>query len=122
MRVGEQGAAAGETIDVHLRWQVVAAPGPAPLHVFAHLGDPAQPPLAQVDGPVMGGQYPSWLWAAGEVFEETLSLTLPADLPPGEYPINVGVYDFDSGARLPVVVDGERRPTDTFTVGRITVR
>jgi hypothetical protein len=114
-------AAPGETIAIRLRWQVVAPPGPATLHVFAHLGDPSQPPLAQVDGPVMGGQYPSRLWAAGEVFEETLSLTLPADLPPGEYPVNVGVYDFDSGARLPVTVNGERRPTDTVTAGRLVV-
>jgi hypothetical protein len=112
----------GETVEVRLRWQVAAAPGPVLLHVFAHLGDPTQPPLAQIDGPAMGGQYPSRLWAAGEVFEETLTLALPADLPPGEYPVNVGVYDYQSGARLPVTVGGERRPIDTFTLGRLVVR
>jgi hypothetical protein len=115
-------AAPGETVDVRLRWQVVAPPGPDLLHAFVHLGDPTQPPLAQTDGPVMGGEYPSRLWEAGEVFEETVSLTLPADLPPGEYPINVGVYDFASGVRLPVTVDGERRPTDTYAAGRLVVR
>jgi 4-amino-4-deoxy-L-arabinose transferase-like glycosyltransferase len=113
-------AAPGETVEVRLRWQVVAPPGPAPLHVFVHLGDPTQPPLAQSDGPVMAGEYPSRLWAAGEVFEETIPLTLPSDLPPGDYPIQIGVYDFDSGARLPVNVEG-RRPTDTYAVGRLAV-
>jgi len=43
-------------------------------------------------------------------------------LPPGDYPIQIGVYDFDSGARLPVIVDGQRRPTDTYSLGRLTVK
>jgi hypothetical protein len=113
-------AAPGETVEVRLGWQVLAPPA-ADLHVFVHLGDPTQPPLAQSDGPAMGGQYPAFLWADGEVFGETVSLALPADLPPGEYPINVGLYDFATGARLPVLVGESRQPTDTFTAGRLTV-
>ncbi|WP_374686942.1 phospholipid carrier-dependent glycosyltransferase [Promineifilum sp.] len=114
-------AAPGETVEVRLRWQVAAPPGPALLHVFVHLGNPTQPPLAQSDGPVMAGEYPARLWAASEVFEETVALALPADLPPGDYPIQFGLYDFDSGERRPVVVDGQRQPTDTYPVGRLTI-
>jgi len=109
-------------VDVRLRWQVTAPPGPALLHLFAHLGDPSAAPLAQTDGPVMGGEYPASLWAAGEVFDETISLSLPGDLPPGEYPITIGLYDFAGGGRLPLVVEGERLPTDAVTIGRLTVR
>src|SRR5690606_14808532 len=115
-------AAPGETVEVRLRWQVTAPPGPALLHLFAHLGDPAQPPLAQADGPVTGGQYPSRLWAAGEVFDETVPLALPADLPPGEYPIHIGLYDFASGVRLPLSIEGERAPNDAYPVGTLVVR
>lgn len=116
-------AAPGETLTVRLRWQVTAPPGPGLRHVFVHLGDPTQPPLAQTDGPVMGGEYPMALWATGEVFDETIALTLPDDLPPGDYPVHVGLYDYDSGARLPVTVGGERRPTDVFTANQsLTVR
>jgi len=111
-------AAPGETVTVRLRWQVITPPGSGLRHVFVHLGDPTSPPLAQTDGPVMGNEYPSALWAAGEVFEETLTLTLPGDLPPGEYPIHVGLYEYDGGFRLPVTVDGERTPTDVFTLDR----
>ncbi len=114
-------AAPGETIEVRLRWQVIAPPGPGLRHVFVHLGDPTRPPLAQTDRPVMADQYPMRLWAAGEVFEETVSLVLPDDLPPGNYPINVGLYEFDSGARLPLVVGGERRANDVFTVDPLLV-
>ena len=114
-------AAPGESVEVRLRWQVAAPPGPALLHVFAHLGDPQLPPLAQFDGPLMDGEYPSRLWEAGEVMGETLVLTLPAELPPGEYPIHVGIYQYDTGNRLPVHIDGARQPADTYTVGRILV-
>ena len=78
-----------------MRWQVDAPPGPADLHLFVHLGDPSAAPLAQSDGPVMGGEYPARLWAAGEVFSETVTLTLPADLPPGEYPVPVSYTHLD---------------------------
>jgi hypothetical protein len=115
-------AAPGDVVAVRLRWQVVAPPGPALLHLFAHLGDPAAPPLAQTDGPVMGGDYPSRLWAAGEIFDETIYLELPADLPPGEYPVNVGLYGYDTGTRLPLVVGDERSPADALTVGRLLIR
>ena len=115
-------AAPGESITVRVRWQVAAPPGPADLHLFVHLGDPAQAPLAQSDGPVMGGQYPPRLWVAGEVFGETAMLTLPAGLAPGDYPVQIGLYDFATGARLPVMLDSIRSTTDTFPLGVIQVR
>ncbi len=55
------------------------------------------------------------------MFDETVSLTLPADLPPGEYPVNVGLYDFATGQRLPVTVDGQRQPNDAFTLGQLQI-
>jgi hypothetical protein len=114
-------AAPGDAITVEITWQVVAPPGPALLHAFVHVGDPTQPPLAQHDGPVMGDVYPAAVWEAGEVFTETITLTLPADLTPGDYPVQLGLYDFAGGGRLPVMMDGQRQPTDTVPVGRLTV-
>ncbi len=116
-------AAPGQSIAIRLRWQVGdPPPGPAELHLFVHLGDPSQTPLAQSDGPVMGGHYPPRLWAAGEVFDETAVLVLPADLPPGDYPMQLGLYDFATGARLPVTVSGARAPSDTVPLGVLHVR
>jgi 4-amino-4-deoxy-L-arabinose transferase-like glycosyltransferase len=123
----DDAATPGGSIPVRLQWQVIAPPGPALFHVFVHVGDPTQQPLAQYDGPIMAGpfgpsEYPPHLWEAGEGFEDTVRLTLPEDLPPGEYPIQVGVYDFASGNRLPVMVADERQPNDTLRVGRIIIR
>ena len=112
----------GESVAVGVNWQVVSAPGAADLHLFIHLGDPTQAPLAQADGPVMGGEYPARVWAAGEAFDETVMLALPAGLPPGDYPINLGLYDFATGVRLPVVINGQRSATDTVPVGTVSVQ
>ncbi len=114
-------ASPGESVNVQLRWQVAAPPRPADLHLFVHLGDPTQTPLAQSDGPVMAGEYPPRRWAAGEVFTDTATLNLPGDLPPGTYPVQIGLYDFASVARLPVTIDGQRSPTDTYPVGVLSV-
>jgi hypothetical protein len=110
----------GDMVEVALRWQVSAAPG-TDLHTFLHLGDPAQPPLAQHDGPPLGGNYPTRLWQAGEVIEDKVVLILPTSLLPGQYSLNVGLYAPDSGTRLAVLVDGEQQPDDVYPAGTITV-
>jgi hypothetical protein len=113
-------AARGESLAVDLRWQVSQAPD-RDLITFVHLGDPTQPPLAQADGPALGGDYPTGLWAAGEVFDDQYVLSLPTDIPPGRYPVHLGLYDPDSGARLALSVGGERQPNDALLVGWVTV-
>ncbi len=114
-------AVPGANVAVDLDWQVNDAPGDQLLHAFVHLGDPTQAPLAQSDGPAMGGDYPSFLWEAGERFGETVTLSIPSDLPPGRYPVNVGLYDFATGQRLPVVVDGQATSTSTYQAGWLTI-
>jgi 4-amino-4-deoxy-L-arabinose transferase-like glycosyltransferase len=110
----------GDAVEVSLRWQVSAAPG-THLHTFVHLGDPGRPPLAQHDGPPLAGEYPTGLWEAGEVIEDKATLNLPADLPPGEYPLSVGLYAPESGARLPVLVEGAKQPNDIYPAGWINI-
>jgi hypothetical protein len=110
----------GEEVALELRWQVIKAPG-RDLTTFIHLGDPAEPPLAQGDSPPLGGDYPTRLWAAGEVIDDSYVLSIPSDLPAGRYPIHVGLYDPDTGARLPLIVENERQPNDALFLGWLTV-
>ena len=93
---------------------------PEQYHLFLHLqGDPT---------PYEGGR----LWSTGdgrlcaeitstdrlriteqanlrdaETVVQTFSLSIPADLPAGDYHVAVGLYDFDTGQRLPLTVGGE---------------
>lgn len=110
----------GETLTVTIRWQVVSAPG-RELTTFVHLGDPAQPPLAQGDSSPLGGRYPTSLWAESEVIDDRYTLVVPVDIPPGRYPVSVGLYDPGSGARIPLVINGTRQPNDAYLIGRLTV-
>jgi hypothetical protein len=112
-------AAAGDTITVRLRWQTTGDVS-GTWSAFVHLGDPAQPPLAQADGEPVNGRYPTHLWDAGEVIDDAVALPLPPDLPAGTYPVQVGMYDRSSGARLPLVVDAARLPHDAYRVGSVT--
>jgi len=50
-----------------------------------------------------------------------VTLTLPADLPPGEYPVSVGLYDYAGGARLPLTVDGQRQPNDAYALDQLLI-
>ncbi len=113
-------ATPGEMITVAITWQVTAMPG-QDLTTFIHLGDPKQTPLAQADGIPRNGAYPTRYWAAGEQFSDSYTLLLPAALAPGQYPIQFGLYDSQSGARLPLFIDGARQPQDAYRVGSLTI-
>ncbi len=66
-----------------------------------------------------GGTYPTSRWRPGEVVTDPYEITLPADLPPGEYPIEVGLYIAETGQRL--AVDGAVPPTDAVRLTQLRV-
>jgi hypothetical protein len=108
------------SVPIRVRWQVLSAVN-RELTTFVHLGDPSREPLAQGDGPPLGGHYPTHLWEEGEVIEDTYHLSLPPDLAPGRYPVYIGMYDPLSGTRLPLQIQGQRQPNDAFLVGWVSV-
>jgi hypothetical protein len=111
--------AAGETVTVTLVWQVMEPPG-GDLARFLHLLGPDGRPLAQRDGAPCAGWdaatpdvvCPASSWLPGEVLIDRVALTLPADLPPGRYPLATGWYDAASLQRLPALDAKSRRLQD----------
>lgn len=76
--------------------------------------------IAGFDGPPVGGDYPTSLWAPGDIIIDDHALD-PASLPPGTYDILVGWYDPLTDERLPAsdaagVVPDYAVPLDTLTV------
>jgi hypothetical protein len=69
---------------------------------FIHLRNQAGAIVAQVDRPPVAGAYPTSLWSTGEVIPDEVTISIPANLPPGEYTVVAGLYDFATGLRLPV--------------------
>ncbi len=106
----------GEELTLLTSWQT----GPArflSLAMFVHLLDAAGNIIAQDDG--LG--YPPHTWQPGDRFVQLARLTLPADLPPGDYTWQFGLYDRATGARWPVL-NGDGRPAgDRLLVSNQTI-
>jgi hypothetical protein len=103
------GEIVGGQLPLTLYWRAVAEPSGSYL-VFIHLVDQAGNIISQIDTVPAGGARPTSGWRAGEFITDTHVLSIPADLPPGPYQLNVGLYDPDDGARLPVTLYGAPQP------------
>jgi 4-amino-4-deoxy-L-arabinose transferase-like glycosyltransferase len=99
----EGDVARGQTITVTLFYRATAAP-PANYIAFVHLLGPAKddgsPLWAQSDSEPCGGGRPTGQWRAGDVIRDTVTLTLPPDLPAGEYQLVTGFYTWPELQRL----------------------
>jgi hypothetical protein len=110
----------GDTIQVTLYWEA-ETPARDNYTVFLHLAAVDGPPHAQHDDQPQNGTYPTSFWDIGEVVTETRTISIPAGLPPGEYPLVAGMYVLETGERLPRVgpdgtVQGDAVLLDTVTV------
>jgi 4-amino-4-deoxy-L-arabinose transferase-like glycosyltransferase len=63
------------------------------VKIFVHLLDDVQGLTAQHDGLAS----PPQGWATGDLIVQKHTFSLPADLPPGQYPLRVGVYYASAG-------------------------
>ncbi|MBI1879693.1 MAG: hypothetical protein HYR94_15975, partial [Chloroflexi bacterium] len=73
--------------------------------VFLHLRNSDGATIAQQDGLSLDGAYPTSRWQPGELVIDPFTLSLPADLPTGQYSLWAGLYDLDTLERLPVAND-----------------
>jgi len=78
----------------------------ADYQVFVHLLGAGPEPVAQGDGPPLVGDYPTTMWAPGEVIADPHPVAIPADLPPGRYRLLVGMYDLATMVRLARLNEG----------------
>ena len=94
----------GGTLTVALNWQASAAPGEN-FVVFTHLLNEDGVLVAQRDAEPADGRFPTSAWPKGYTFSHSVSLQLPADLPPGDYRLFAGMYRWPSLERLLVLSD-----------------
>ena len=70
--------------------------------------------------PTREGAYPTSLWDRGEVVKDEHKLTLPEDMPAGEYQIAVGMYLLETMQRLSIFDrDSNQLPNDQATLSII---
>jgi hypothetical protein len=110
----------GHEVTVTLYWQAVQ-PMALDYTVFVHLLAPDGRRVAQHDAqPWWDVPLPTSSWLAGETLRDRHMLSLPADLAPAAYRLQVGMYLWQSGERLPVVVAGAPAG-DAVELGVVTV-
>jgi mannosyltransferase len=95
----------GDTLRATLHWSDTA-PVDTDYTVFVHILDASEKVVAQQDQQPVAGARPTSSWFAGDVILDGYTLQLPKLLPPGDYPIEVGMYNASTGERLPVTRDG----------------
>lgn len=90
----------GDRVEVCLRW-LSLAPADIDYTVFVHLLAGGGEPLVQADFQPKEGAYPTGAWTPGESIAECVTLDA-AGLPEDGWQVGIGLYDAQSGLRLPV--------------------
>ncbi len=103
---------------ITFEWQPQSRPA-ADYTVFVQLWQNGQQ-VAGFDAPPLAGDYPTGMWQAGEVIIDPHRLDLSA-LPPGDYQIFSGLYNFATGDRLPAAANGQPLPNNAIDLGRISI-
>jgi hypothetical protein len=94
-------ATPGQTVEIVLYWQALRPPDDN-YFVFVHLLDAAGQFVTNHDGMPMNGRFATRAWQPEITIQDSHPIALPPDLPPGRYQIAVGLYQQETGQRLPV--------------------
>jgi mannosyltransferase len=114
-------ARVGENLSFTLYWQAMK-PMDVSYTVFTHLLGPSDQVIGQKDSVPQDGAYPTTLWQPGDIVADSYTFTIDPNAPPGEYPIEIGMYRVETATRLPVTgADGQPLPHDRILLPDITV-
>ena len=116
----------GQDVEIWLDWRALKQTEVS-YKVFVHLiqSDQLAAPPADFYTP-LGGAFPTalWIpvWIEGQTVSDPYRLTLPAALAPGEYAIEIGLYDLFSKRRAPLFDHVGSLAGDRVILGPISVR
>lgn len=99
--VQAQTAVSADRLIVTVVWRV-EQPQPRDLFAFVHVLGADGTPLAVVDGPPLGGDWPMPNWLVGSNVRQVIEISLPLEtISSAQVP--VGVYDPATGQRMPLI-------------------
>ncbi len=110
----------GDVIRLPFYWQALTEME-RDYTVFVHLLDAKGEVQAQRDSQPVGGYCPTSTWREGEEVKDNYGLSLPPDLPAGEYVIVMGMYEGATGTRLPVLDETGQAMGDHVMLNRVLV-
>ena len=104
----------GSKIHLTLIWRATGTP-PQSFKVFAHVLSADGKLAAQSDGVPGSWAMPTDTWVDRQVIVDSYSIAIPPETQPGEYRLQIGMYDPESGQR-PAASEGGTRLTDDVIV------
>ena len=110
----------GDVVPVTLYWRATGT-AQSDAKVFLHLYDSDGNLGSQSDGRAFYGTRPPYTWRPGETVADPRPLALPANLPPGVYSLEVGLYNPDGSGRLPAYRGGVRQYEERVVLAVIEV-
>lgn len=109
----------GETLRLDLYWKAQRRLDTS-YGVQARLVDSALNVYAQQDN-AHPGSYPTSWWEEGKYMKDTHRITVPESTPPGQYLLQVGLYDPSTLQPLPVLSSAEGEARETVTLQPLSV-
>jgi hypothetical protein len=103
----------GGLLSLTLYWQATGTTDTS-YTVFTHLLDPQSQVRGQKDSIPGDGALPTTSWIDQEVIADVYDLAIDGDAPPGEYVLEIGMYDAATGQRLEL-----REPTGELVGDRL---
>jgi hypothetical protein len=110
----------GGQLPISIRWQNLS-PMDEDYTVFIQVLDAHDQIVGQVDAWPMQGTYPTSQWKPGEIVDDPYLVQLAADLPPGQYRLQIGWYLLSTLRRLSVLDEDGLPLDDKMTIENLVV-
>jgi hypothetical protein len=113
-------ARAGRNVQVNLYLEAITVPR-EDYTVFLHVLDSQGKLVAQADNWPLQGRYPTSLWQEADVVRDTIIVSLPSSVAPGDYRLLAGMYLLRTMERLPLLDATGRSLGDATQLATLTV-
>ncbi len=111
----------GEVLPLTLYWEATA-PIDARYKVFVHILDQNEKIWGQRDSEPGGGGAPTNTWLPGKEVEDRIGLPIQADAAPGEYQVELGLYDAQTMERPAAFDEQNRTLGNRVLIGPVEVK
>lgn len=110
----------GATLYLTLHW-TTQAPVEGNYTVFTQLLGSDFRLHGQLDQQPLNNLWPTGRWQPGQPLADPYAIPIPSDAPPGEYQLLIGMYNPQTGQRLPALHEGQPLPDNTIPLTTITL-
>jgi 4-amino-4-deoxy-L-arabinose transferase-like glycosyltransferase len=111
---------AGDTMSLVLYWEPITAFS-SKYVVFVHIEVEGEQIWGQSNSTPVCGSLPTTDWEPGKIVVDGHILQVDPDTPAGEYPVMVGLYDSQTGERLPISGSSANQWGNAINLGTVEV-